>query len=106
MPKIVHVLGSCLLWLLAAGSALWWVATAFQVYDFQWAVLACAVFLIPVLFAVYVLQRIWTWVWVTANTRKAAARRLSAENDAARRHPADGDTIDQQWRNRLNSGDE
>ena len=106
MPKLVYLIGSGLLWFLTASGAVWWVTTAFQIYDIQWALLACAVFLIPVLFAAYVLQRIWTWLWITANTRRSAARRLSAEQDAARRHPADGDAIDQQWRNHLNSKDE
>lgn len=105
MPKAVHVIGSCLLWLAVAVGALWWVSTAFLIYEPQWAVLACLVFLIPLLFAAYVLQRIWTWAWVTANTRKAAARRLPSQQDATRRHPADGDAIDQQWRDRLNSKD-
>ena len=103
MPKIVYYIGSALLWLLTASGSAWWVLTAIQVYEVQWAVLACLVILIPVLFAAYTLQRIWRWLWVSSNTRKATARRLSVERDATRHHPADGEAIDQQWRNRLNS---
>ncbi len=103
MPKIVYYIGSALLWLLTASAITWWVLAAIRVYEVQWAVLACAVILIPVLFAAYTLQRIWRWLWVSSNTRKATARRLSVERDATRHHPADGEAIDQQWRNRLNS---
>lgn len=103
MPKLVYYLGSGLLWLLTAGGVTWWVFTAIQVYEVQWAVLTCTVVLIPVLFAAYVSQRLWRWLWVSSNTRKAAARRLSLERDAIRHHPADGEAIDQQWRNHLNS---
>ncbi len=106
MPKLVYYIGSALLWLLTVSAITWWVLTAIQVYEIQWAVLACAVFLIPVLFAAYVSQRIWKWLWVSSNTRKAAARRLSLEIDATRHHPADGEAIDQQWRNHLNSKNE
>ena len=81
MPKIVYYIGSALLWLLTASGSAWWVLTAIQVYEVQWAVLACAVILIPVLFAAYALQRIWRWLWVSSNTRKATARRLSVERD-------------------------
>jgi hypothetical protein len=106
MPKLVYYIGSALLWLLAASGITWWVLTAFQVYEILWAVLACVVFLIPVFFAAYVSQRIWNWLWVFSNTRKAAARRLSLESDATRHHPADGEAIDQQWHSHLNSGKE
>ena len=106
MPKLVHVLGSILLWLVTASGIAWWVVTAFQVYEIEWALLACAVILISVLFAAYLLQRIWTWFWLTSNARKAAARRLSPENDAVRRHPADGEAIDRKWRDKLDPRDE
>ena len=103
MPKLVYSIGSALLWFLTAGGIAWWVLTAFQVYEVQWAVLACAVVLIPVLFTAYVLQRIWKWLWISSNTRKATARRLSMGRDATHHHPADREAIDQQWRNHLNS---
>ena len=63
-------------------------------------------FLIPGLFVAYVLQRIWTWLWISWNTRKAMARRLSLERGATTYHPADGEAVDQQWRNHLNSKNE
>ncbi len=50
MPKIVYYIGSALLWLLTASGITWWVLTAIQVYEVQWAVLACSVILFPVLF--------------------------------------------------------
>jgi hypothetical protein len=103
MPKLVYYIGSALLWLLTASGITWWVLTAIQVYEVQWAVLACVVIPIPVLFAAYVLQRLWNWLWISSNARKATARRLSLERDVTRHHPADGEAIDQQWRNRLNS---
>ena len=105
MPKLVYYIGSALLWLLTASGITWWVLTAIQVYEIEWAVLACAVFLIPVLFAAYVSQRIWNWLWVSSNTSKAAARRLSVVRAATRYHPAEGEAIDQQWRSRLKSED-
>ncbi len=80
--------------------------TAFRVYEIEWALLACAVVLIPALFAAYLLQRIWTWFWLTSNTRKTAARRLSPGTNAARRHPADGEAIDRKWSDRLDSNGE
>jgi hypothetical protein len=106
MSKLVYYIGSALLWLLTASGITWWVLTAIQVYEVLWAVLACAVVLIPVLFAAYALQRIWKWLWVFSNARKATARRLSLERDATRHHPSDGEAIDQQWRNHLNSKSE
>jgi hypothetical protein len=106
MPRIVYYIGSALLWLIAAGAITWWALTAIQVYEVEWAVLACAVVLIPGLFVAYVLQRIWTWLWISWNTRKAMARRLSLEKDATTYHPADGEAVDQQWRNHLNSKNE
>ena len=68
MPKLVYSIGSALLWLLTASGIAWWVLTAFQVYEVQWAVLACAVVLIPVLFTAYVLQRIWKWLWISSKS--------------------------------------
>jgi type VI protein secretion system component VasK len=106
MPRIVYYIGSALLWLIAAGAIAWWALTAIQVYEVEWAVLACAVVLIPGLFVAYVLQRIWTWLWISWNTRKAMARRLSLERGATTYHPADGEAVDQQWRNHLNSKNE
>ena len=106
MPKLVYYMGSALLWLLTASGITWLALTAFQVFEILWAVLVCTGILIPVLFAAYVLQRIWKWLWVSSNTRKAAARRLSVESDATRHHPADSEAIDQQWHNHLNSGKE
>ena len=78
MSKFVYAIGSTLLWLLAASGIVWWGLTAVQVYEVQWAALACAVIALPVLFAAYVLQRIWTWIWVSSNSRKAVARRLTS----------------------------
>jgi len=106
MPKFVYYIGSALLWLLTASAIIWWVLTAIQVYEIEWAALACAVILIPGLFAAYVLQRIWTWLWISWNTKKSMARRLSSEKDATTYHPADGEAVDQQWRNHLNSNGE
>ena len=106
MPKPVYLLGSLLLWLVTASGIAWWVATAFRVYEIGWALLACAVVLIPTLFAAYLLQRIWTWFWLTSNARKTAARRLSSETNAARRHPVDGEAIDRKSRDRLGSDKE
>lgn len=106
MPNLVYSIGSFLLWLVTASGIAWWVVTAFRVYEIQWALLACAVILIPALFAAYILQRIWKWLWVSSNTRKAAARRLSPERNAVRRHPADGEAIDRKWRDNLDSNRE
>lgn len=78
MPKLVYSVGSFLLWLVTASGIAWWVVTAFRVYEIQWALLACAVILIPALFAAYILQRVWKWLWVSSNTRKAAATRDEA----------------------------
>ena len=103
MPKLIYIVGSLLLWLVSATGIGWWTLTAFQVYEIQWALLACAVILIPVLFAAYVLQRIWRWWWLSSNTRKAAARRLSPQRHASRYHPADGEAIDRKWRDHLDS---
>ena len=103
MPKLVYYIGSALLWLLTGSAITWWVLAVIQVYEGLWALIAGTGVLIPVLFAAYVLQRIWNWLWVFSNTRKAAARRLSVESDATRHHPADGEVIDEQWRNHLNS---
>ena len=101
MSKLVYYTGSALLWLLTVSGIMWWVLTALQVYEVQWALLACAAVVIPVLFSA-ALQWIWTW-WVSSNRKKAAARRQPLQSDAVRRHPADGEAIDQRWLNRLNS---
>ena len=106
MPKPLYFIGSFLLWFITASGIAWWVVTAFQVYEIEWALLACAVILIPAFFAAYILQRIWKWLWVSSNTRKAAARRLSPEKNAARRHPADGEAVDRKWRDKLDSNGE
>jgi hypothetical protein len=106
MPKPVYYIGSALLWLLTASGSAWWVFTVFEVHEVQWALIASTGVLIPILFGAYVSQRIWNWLWVSSNTRKAAARRLSLERDATHHHPADGEAIDQQWHSHLNSGKE
>ncbi len=82
MSKLAYAIGSSLLWLLTAGGIAWWVFTAIRVYEAQWAALACAVVPIPVLFApwYYVLQRIWTWLWMSSNTKKVVARRLTSRS--------------------------
>ena len=80
MSKPAYAIGSSLLWLLTAGGIAWWVFTAIRVYEVQWAALACAVVPIPVIFAAYVLQRIWTWLWMSSNTKKVVARRLTSRS--------------------------
>jgi hypothetical protein len=103
MPKFVYYMVSALLWLLTGSAITWWILAVIQVYEGPWALIASTSVLIPVLFAAYVLQRIWKWLWVSSNTRKATARRLSVGRDATHHHPADREAIDQQWRNHLNS---
>jgi hypothetical protein len=103
MPKFVYYMVSALLWLLTGSAITWWILAVIQVYEGPWALIASTGVLIPVLFAAYVLQRIWKWLWVSSNTRKATARRLSVGRDATHHHPADREAIDQQWRNHLNS---
>lgn len=78
--KLAYAIGSSLLWLLTASGIAWWIFTALRVYEAQWAALACAVVPIPILFAAYVLQRIWTWLWVSWNTKKTVARRLTSRS--------------------------
>jgi hypothetical protein len=103
MPKLVYYIGSALLWLLTGSAITWWVLAVIQVYEGPWALIASTGVVIPVLFAAYLSQRLWKWLWVSSNTRKAMARRLSSESDTIRHHPADGEAIDQQWRNHLDS---
>ncbi len=85
MSKLVYYIGSALLWLLTASGITWWFLTAIRVYEVQWAVLACAVILIPVLFAAYVLQRIWNWLWISSNTRKAPSEAAEPNPDQGER---------------------
>ena len=106
MPKLVYYVGSALLWLLTGSAITWWVLAVIQVYEGPWALIACTGVVIPVLFAAYVSQRLWKWLWVSSNTKKATARRLLAESVATHHHPADGEAIDQQWHSHLNSGKE
>ena len=86
MSKLAYAIGSSLLWLLSAGGIAWWVITAIRVYEVQWAALACAVVPIPVIFAAYVLQRIWTWLWMSSNTKKVVARRLTSRSTITTDH--------------------
>jgi len=86
MSKLAYAIGSSLLWLLTASGIAWWVITAIHVYEAQWAALACAVVPIPVIFAAYVLQRIWTWFWMSSNTRKTVARRLTSRRPTTTDH--------------------
>ncbi len=74
MSKLAYAIGSSLLWFLTASGIAWWVFTAIRVYEAQWAALACAVVPIPVL------QRIWTWFWMSSNTKKVVARRLTSRS--------------------------
>ena len=103
MSKLVYAIGSAVLWLLTASGITWWALTAIQVYEIRWAVLACAVILIPALFAAYVLQRIWKWLWMSSNTRKATARRLLLRRAANNGQPTDGEASHQPQRNNRNS---
>ncbi len=68
MSKTVYVIGIVLLWLVAGIGVVWWVFTAFTVFEVQWAVLVTGVFLIVVLFALLVLSRMWRWIWLSSNT--------------------------------------
>jgi hypothetical protein len=86
MSKLAYAIGSTLLWLLTAGGIAWWVFTAIHVYEAQWAALACVVIPIPVIFAAYVLQRIWTWLWMSSNTKKVVARRLTSRRPITTDH--------------------
>ncbi len=78
MSKFVHIIGVVLLWLVTASGLLWWTFTASQVYEIEWAVLACVVVSIPALFTAFGFHRAWRWCWNWSNTRRVTARRLSS----------------------------
>ncbi len=106
MPKFVYVVGLALLWLVTGIGLAWWIRTALEIYEIEWAVLACVVISIPVLFAAYVSHRVWHWCWVWTKTRKAMDRRLSLERCSGSKKLADDEMIHQQWRSQLKSEDQ
>ncbi len=106
MPKFIYVVGLALLWLVTVMGLAWWIRTALEIYELKWAVLACVVISISVLFVAYVFQRVWQWCWIRSNTRKAMDRRLSLERCSGSKKLADDEMIHQQWRSQLKSEDQ
>jgi len=106
MPKFIYVVGRALLWLVTVMGLAWWIRTALEIYELEWAVLACVVISIPVLSVAYVSQRVWHWCWVWSKARKAMARRLSLKRCSGGKKLADDEMIHQQWRSQLKSEDQ
>ena len=106
MPKFIYVVGLALLWLVTGMGLAWWIRTALEIYELQWAALACVVISIPVLLVTYVFQRAWQWCWIRLNTRKTIDRRLSLERCSGSKKLADDEMIHQQWRSHLKSEDQ
>ena len=71
MSKVVYVIGIVLLWLVVGIGVVWWIFSTFAVFEIQWAMLVTAVFLIAILFASLVLNRMWRWIWFSSNTRES-----------------------------------
>jgi hypothetical protein len=67
VSKSIYIVGIMLLWSAAGIGAVWWTVTTFAVFEVQWAVLVSAVFLLTVLFASFVLTRMWHWIWLSSN---------------------------------------
>ena len=70
ISKFVYIIGIVLLWLVAGTGIVWWTLSTFAVFEFQWALLVTAVFLIAALFASMVLSRMWRWIWLSSNSRE------------------------------------